>query len=139
MRIKEELDATAVMAIDGVRYHVVPRVVALTLACPLLYVVGSAAGLFGGYLTAVVLRGEQSGVFLDNLWALTGTVDLWAGVLKTTTFGVAIGLIAAFHGYHVRGGAAGVGRAVNDTVVHSVLVFITLNYLFSSALFGSPA
>lgn len=138
MRIKEELDATTVMAIDGVRYHVVPRVVALTLACPLLYVVGSAAGLSGGYLTAVVLRGEQGGIFLENLWTLTGTVDLWAGVLKTTSFGVAVGLIAAFHGYHVTGGAAGVGRAVNDTVVHSVLVFITMNYFFTSALFGVP-
>jgi phospholipid/cholesterol/gamma-HCH transport system permease protein len=139
MRIKEELDATSVMAVDSIKYHVVPRVLALTFACPLLYVFGSAAGLSGGYLTAVVLKGEAGGIFLHNLWALTGTIDLWAGVLKTTIFGLFIGLVAAWHGFHATGGAAGVGRAVNDTVVHSVLIFITLNYLLTSVLFGSPS
>ena len=136
MRIKEELDATAVMAVDPLRLHVVPRVGGLSLACPMLYGVGSVAGVFGGYLTAVVLKGEPSGVFLHNLWALTGPADVWSGVLKTTVFGVVIGLVAAFHGFHARGGAAGVGRAVNDTVVHAVLAFIAFNYVLTSALFG---
>lgn len=139
MRIKEELDATSVMAIDSIKLHVAPRVVALTLACPLLYVIGAAGGLVGGYLTAVLLKGEASGVYLGNIWALSSTMDIWAGLLKTTIFGVVIGLVAAWHGFHASGGAAGVGRAVNDTVVHSVLAFITINYLLTSALYGSPA
>jgi len=139
MRIKEELDATAVMAVDAVSLHVVPRVVALTLACPLLYVIGAASGLAGGYLTAVHLKGEASGIYLGGTWALSTTLDIWAGLLKTFLFGLSIGLIAAWHGFHARGGAVGVGRAVNDTVVHSVLAFVVLNYLLTSALFGSSA
>lgn len=136
MRIKEELDATEVMAVDALKYHVVPRVLALTLACPLLNVAGCVAGLAGGFVTAVVIKGESGGIFMAELWAFTGPMDLWGGVIKTTVFGATIGLIASYHGYRASGGAAGVGRAVNDTVVHSVMAFITLNYFLTSAMFG---
>ncbi len=136
MRIQEELDATAVMGVDAVRFHVLPRVLGLTLACPALFAAGAVAGVAGGGLTAVVVKGEPGGVFLHNLWALTRPLDLWGGCLKTTAFGLVIGLIAAFHGSRARGGAAGVGRAVNDTVVQSVLAFVALNYLLTSLLFG---
>lgn len=136
MRIKQELDATEVMAVDSIQFHVVPRVLALTLACPLLDIAGATAGIAGGYLTAVVFKGEPSGTFMAELWTLAGPADVWGGVLKTTIFGATIGLVSSYHGFHARGGAAGVGRAVNDTVVHSVLAFITLNYFLTSALFS---
>lgn len=136
MRIKEELDATEVMAVDSLRYHVVPRVIALTLACPILHIFGSTAGLVGAWITAVPLKGENGGIFLAELWNLSTPADLWGGLLKTTVFGAIIGLVASWHGYRVQGGAAGVGRAVNDTVVHSVLAFVIVNYLLTTALFG---
>ena len=66
-----------------------------------------------------------------------GPTDLYGGIIKTTIFGLVIGLIACYHGYRASGGAAGVGKAVNDTVVHSVVAFITLNYFLTSALFGA--
>lgn len=137
MRIKEELDATEVMAVDGIRFHVIPRVLGMILACPLLHMVGAFAGLAGGYFTAVVVQGEQSGVFLANLWVLSSSVDVWAGPTKAIVFGATIGLISSFHGFHASGGAAGVGRAVNDTVVQSVLACMGLNYLMTSAMFGA--
>ena len=61
MRIKEELDATEVMAVDSVRWHVVPRVTAMVLACPVLDTMGAVAGLAGGYTMAVLVNGEPSG------------------------------------------------------------------------------
>lgn len=136
MRIKEELDATAVMAVDPLRFHAVPRIVALSVACPLLYVAGASAGVFGGYVSAVLLKSEPGGIYWANLWALSTPLDLWGGLLKTSVFGVVIGMVAAFHGYLASGGAAGVGRAVNDTVVRAVLAFVAANYLLTSALFG---
>ena len=54
-------------------------------------------------------------------------------------FGLVIGLIACYHGFRATGGAAGVGKAVNDTVVHGIVAFITLNYFLTSALFGTVA
>lgn len=75
-------------------------------------------------------------MFLSELWTLSVPADAWAGTLKSTCFGALIGFIAGWHGYHATGGAAGVGRAVNNTVVHSVVSFIVLNYFLTSALFS---
>lgn len=135
MRIKEELDATEVMAVDALRWHVAPRVAALVLACPLLDLAGACAGLAGGFVMAVCVQGENAGVFLANLWAFTQPFDLVGGLIKTMVFGFIIGITACFHGFHAAGGAAGVGRGVNDTVVHAALGFFVANYLLTSAFF----
>ena len=139
MRIKEELDATEVMAIDSLKYHVVPRVIAMTIACPLLNIAGSIAGVGGGYFTAVYLKGESGGIFLAELWAFMGPMDVYGGIIKTTLCGLTIRLISCYHGFRATRGAAGVGKAVNDTVVHGIVAFITLNYFLTSALFGTVA
>lgn len=136
MRIKEELDATEVMAVDALRWHVVPRVAALILACPLLDLVGSAAGIAGGYAMAVGVRGEPGGVFLAHLWAFTTPLDVVGGIVKTVVFGAIIGLVACWHGFYATGGAAGVGKGVNDTVVRATLGFFAANYLLTSAMFA---
>jgi phospholipid/cholesterol/gamma-HCH transport system permease protein len=136
MRIKEELDATEIMAVDSLRWHVVPRVLALMLACPILNTLGDVAGLAGGFTMSVLVQGEPAGVFLANLWTFVSVVDLGYGLLKTTVFGAIIGLVACYHGYFTTGGAAGVGRAVNDTVVRATLGFFAVNYILTSAMFG---
>lgn len=138
MRIKGELDASEVMAVDSTSLHVVPRLVGLALACPLLHVVGIVSGISGGYIVAVWIKGEQSGVFLAEMWAFSSPLDLYSGLIKTAVSGLIIGSVACYHGVNVKGGAAGVGRAVNDTVVHTVTIFIAANYLLSSAMFGGP-
>jgi phospholipid/cholesterol/gamma-HCH transport system permease protein len=136
MRIKEELDATDVMAIDALRVHVVPRVLATVIATPMLNLMGSLGGILGGWFVATVVEGESSGIFWANLWKLTGPMDLVGGVVKTLIFGLVIGLIATFRGFNATGGAAGVGKAVNDTVVYAITSFIVLNYFLTSALFA---
>jgi phospholipid/cholesterol/gamma-HCH transport system permease protein len=137
MRIKEELDATEVMAVDSLRVHVVPRVLAVIVAAPILNLAGSLSGIFGGWITAVLVKGENSGIYWSNLWALTHLADIWGGALKTVVFGALIGLIATYQGYNARGGAAGVGTAVNNTVVYCITAMIIANYLLTSALFGA--
>ncbi len=137
MRLKEELDATAVMAVDPITCHVVPRFVAMVIVCPLLNVVGSISGIAGSFVTAVFFKGEVAGVFLGELWVRVGPVDLWGGTLKTVIFGAIIGMTACYMGHKASGGAAGVGRAVNDTVVYGVIGFVLANYALTSALFGA--
>lgn len=136
MRIKEEIDATAVMAVDPLRVHVAPRVLAAIIATPVLDLIGCIAGISGGWLVAVVFKGENGGIYWGNLWALTNPSDLFGGLAKTAIFGLLIGLISTFYGFHATGGAAGVGRAVNDTVVVAVTAFIVANYFLTSAMFG---
>jgi len=93
----------------------------------------------GGYFNAVFVQGGFGGIFMAELWSFMGPMDIYGGFVKTTLFGLLIGLISCYHGFRATGGAAGVGRAVNDTVVHSVVAFIALNYFLTSALFGSAA
>lgn len=136
MRIKEELDATDVMAVDSLAFHAAPRVLALTVACPVLNIMGCVSGIVGGFVSAVLLEGESAGTFMSELWNLTGPADIWGTVAKTTVFGAIIGVVACYLGYTVRGGADGVGRAVNNTVVYTILAFIAANYFLTSAFFG---
>lgn len=137
MRIKEEIDATEVMAVDPLRVHVVPRVVAVMVATPILNLMGSVAGIVGGFVTASVIKAEPGGIYWANVWALTHPTDLAGGFLKTLVFGTLIGLVSTYHGFTATGGAPGVGRAVNDTVVISVTALIIANYFLTSALFGA--
>ncbi|MBX2796173.1 MAG: ABC transporter permease [Myxococcales bacterium] len=136
MRIREELDATEVMAIDPIRLHVVPRCLAVLLACPLLNLLGSIGGLVGGFLSAVVLNGQSGVQYWAELWSMTHPIDLVGGQIKAVTFGLIIGLVATWEGFHATGGAPGVGRAVNRTVVTSATAIIVVNYFLTTALFG---
>ncbi len=137
MRIREEIDATVVMGIDALRVHVVPRVIATLIAAPILNLVGSLSGICGGFVVAVFVKGEPAGIYWANLWELTAPSDIAGGAFKATVFGLLIGLIACYQGYYTTGGAAGVGRAVNATVVVGITTFIVVNYFLTSALFGA--
>lgn len=136
MRVQEQIDATEVMAVDPLRIHVVPRVIALTLSAPALYLLGSAAGVFAGFLGSVLLYGQDPAAFVDTLFNTVTFYDVATGAAKSTVFGLDIALISCFQGYSVKGGANEVGLAVNDTVVYSVVTFLGLNYLMTSAWYG---
>jgi phospholipid/cholesterol/gamma-HCH transport system permease protein len=136
MRTKEEIDATAVMGVDALRWHVLPRVLAMTIVVPGLTITSSAMGILGGWCVAVVLFDQDSGVFVAHLAQLIGPWDLVASVIKGLCYGLLVGLIATFRGWETEGGAEGVGRAVNDTVVAAVVYLLVLNYALSSLMFG---
>ncbi len=137
MRIRQEIDATEVMAIDPLRVHVAPRVLATLIAAPILNLVGSIAGITGGFVVAAGVEGEPAGIYWANLWTLTQPIDIAGGTLKATIFGGMIGMIACYQGFYTTGGAAGVGRAVNATVVVGITSFIIVNYFLTTALFGA--
>lgn len=136
MRTQEELDATEVMGVDAIKFHVVPRLLGIMLAAPILTVIGSAAGIVGGYILAVVIQKQDGGAFLSSLFAYLGVFDIANGALKALVFGFVVGLLACYQGFYATGGAKGVGQAVNHTVVYSITLFLLVNYFLSTALFG---
>jgi phospholipid/cholesterol/gamma-HCH transport system permease protein len=137
MRIKEELDATEIMGVDPVAWHVVPRILAMVMVLPALTMIAAAVGLLGGYGVAVWMGGQSSGVFMAHLADNLTVFDLGSAMLKGAVYGLLIGTIACWRGYHVEGGAEGVGRAVNETVVLCVMYILVANYILSSLLFGA--
>ncbi len=136
MRIKEEIDATEVMAVDPVCFHVVPRVLAMVVVNPVLTVLSILFGVGGGFIVATVMYDQAPGVFLHNMANLVGLYDVGAAVVKALCYGLFIGLLSTFQGFTTTGGAEGVGRAVNNTIVYAIVFMLVFNYAASSLLFG---
>ena len=108
-RVRGELDALSVLAVDPVAALVAPRVLALVLALVGLDLIALIAGVAGGYVANVGVLGSTTGAFLSSFFANTTFVDLVASLLKVAIFGGLIGLICAWHGLHASGGPRGSG------------------------------
>lgn len=134
MRVTEEIDAMEVMSVNPFQYIIVPRLIALALMVPAINAIASFGGILGGYAVAIGLKGLNSGVFLSNLFSFTKMSHIWGGMFKACVFGLLVGLISCYKGYNVTGGALGVGKAANTTVVHSILLIVCVNYFLTSAL-----
>jgi len=120
-KIREELLALEILGINPVRNLILPRVVGLALWMPVLSLLTFWAGILGTFTAATVLYGSTVQAYFSQLLTLTNFIDLWGSVVKLTLFGIIIGLISAYKGLQVGGGAEGVGRAVNESVVSSLV------------------
>jgi len=120
-KIREELLALEILGINPVRNLILPRIVGLSLWMPVLALLTFWAGIAGTFAAAVFLYGSTTQAFLSQLLTLTNFVDLYGSVVKLTLFGAMIGIIAAYKGTQVGGGAEGVGKAVNESVVSSLV------------------
>jgi phospholipid/cholesterol/gamma-HCH transport system permease protein len=127
--IREELDALRVMGINPVQALVVPRVLAATTVSLTLASTVVMVGLIGAYLFAVFIQHVSPGAFVAGLTVLTGAQDIVIALSKATLFGAAAGLIACYKGISVGGGPAGVGNAVNETVVFAFMALFAINVL----------
>jgi phospholipid/cholesterol/gamma-HCH transport system permease protein len=127
--IREELDALRVMGIDPIQALVVPRVLAATLVALLLSSVVTLIGLTGGFIFSVFIQHVTPGAFAAGLTLLVGLPEVITSVVKAALFGFAASLIACYKGTHVGGGPAGVGNAVNETVVFSFMALFFINVI----------
>jgi phospholipid/cholesterol/gamma-HCH transport system permease protein len=134
MRVNEEIDALEVMAVNPVRYLVMPRLVAMTLMTPVLTAYADALGILGGAAVANAQLDVPMNVFLYDCWTFMQIKDLAFGMFKGMVFGILICATACDQGYHARGGAEGVGRAVMATVVYSFLLILVFNFLMFSLI-----
>jgi phospholipid/cholesterol/gamma-HCH transport system permease protein len=130
-KIRQELDALEVLGVNPVRNLVLPRVVALGLMMPVLNLLTFWAGVFGTFAAAVLLYGSTPAAFFDALLTLTNYIDLWSSVIKVAAFGLIIGVIASYKGMQVGGGAEGVGRAVNESVVASLVAIFMVSVVYT--------
>jgi len=134
MKVRGQIDALAVMSVDPIRYVVVPGLVACALITPLLNVLATILGIFSGWFFAVPICGVDHGTFMVNLYSQVSMVDLYVGLGKCLVFGTAVGLIAGYLGLSTTGGAEGVGRAANNTVVYTIVFILVADYAASMAL-----
>ena len=134
MRITEQIDALTVMALNPIRYLVVPILLAGVVAMPLLTWIFDVVGIFGGYLVAVKLLGLSEGTYFGQIRAFLAVTDLWVGFWKSLVFGVLVTWVACYKGFHVGHGAEGVGRATTEAVVLASVLILVLDYLLGTLL-----
>ena len=134
MVVGEEIEALESMALNPVRFLVVPRVLASAISLVLLAVISDLAAVFAGGVIGVFQLGIPYEVYKDNTIEQLSSSDFLTGLFKAGIFGTILGLIACRNGLKVSGGAAGVGKATTDTVVQTVVTVIFAD-LFFTALF----
>ncbi len=134
MRVTEQLDAMRAMAADPIRVLVIPRVLACTAMIPILTVVSNLCGVMGGWF--IVTRYFHSDA--TTYWRYTAEFVAWTdlanGLVKSVVFGLMIGLIACYKGFHCKPGAEGVGRATTDSFVTSFIAIIISNLFLAKVL-----
>lgn len=134
MKVTEQVDALRALAIDPISYLVMPRFISMVVMLTVLVVVGDATAIGGGILTAQLLLGVDPRIFMWSFLELVTVEDFMLGIYKAFTFGIAIGVISSHFGITVGGGAVGVGRAVNNSVVASAVAIFLLNYIVTYTL-----
>ena len=131
MRVTEELDALAVMGIPYTVRLILPKVVALAIAMPLLILWTSAVALIGGAIGANLQLGMSVTQFLTGLPAAVPTVNLWLSVGKGVVFGVLIALVACHFGMRIKPNTESLGAGTTNSVVTSITTVIVADAVFA--------
>ncbi len=140
MKVTEQIDALRTLATHPVDYLVVPRLLACTLAAPLLTAEAVVVGIGASYLVGVHLLGISGPYYMANIDRYTDPSDIMIGMIKATFFGSVIALVSCYKGLTCSHGAEGVGRATTDAVVAASICILVSNFfltLFLTSLFAA--
>jgi len=131
MKMREEIDALRTMGFDPVEVLVLPRIVALIIAVPLLTFLGAMAALYGAGLTCWLYGGMDPEIFLSRLREAISVDTFSVGMIKAPFMALTIGLVACVEGFEVEGSAASLGQKTTASVVKSIFLVIVLDGIFA--------
>jgi phospholipid/cholesterol/gamma-HCH transport system permease protein len=134
MRVTEQIDALRTLATHPVDYLVVPRLIALHAALPLLTAESIAIGIVSGYIVGVYLLGIDSTYSWYNMLKYTAPSDVMVGMIKAFIFGGIVAIIGCYKGMSCGEGAEGVGRATTEAVVHASITILITNFFLTLTL-----
>ncbi|MCZ7626244.1 MAG: ABC transporter permease [Candidatus Methylomirabilota bacterium] len=135
MRITEQIDALEAMAVNPMKYLVVPKVIAGLIAVPLLTAIFDVVGIFGGYLVGVKMLGVGAGTYFSEMRNMVEMSDIRGGFLKSVSFGLIVTWVCTYKGFYTGYGAEGVGKATTEAVVLSSVLVLVWNYVMTAVLF----
>jgi phospholipid/cholesterol/gamma-HCH transport system permease protein len=131
MKMREEIDALRTMGLDPVEVLVLPRIIALVLAVPMLTFLGSMAALYGAGIVCWLYGGMAPGVFLERLREAIWLPTFAVGMIKSPFMALIIGLVACSEGFEVDGSAASLGLKTTASVVKSIFLIIAIDGVFA--------
>jgi len=131
MQVTEEVDALKMMAINPLRYVVAPKFNAITICMPLLVTLSIVVGILGGMIIGITYLDLSMSAYFTELFKVLTLKDIMIGLSKSIFFAWVIVIIGSYYGFHVTGGAEGVGRVTTRSVVAAVFAVIVLDAIFS--------
>jgi phospholipid/cholesterol/gamma-HCH transport system permease protein len=131
MKMREEIDALSTMGLDPVEVLILPRVIALICALPILSFIGSMAALYGGGLVAWFYGGMGPAIFISRLHDAVSVSHFEVGIIKAPFMALVIGTVACSEGLRVKGSAESLGKQTTTSVVKSIFLVIVLDGLFA--------
>ncbi|HCX73918.1 MAG TPA: transporter [Candidatus Cloacimonas sp.] len=136
MKVTEELDALRMMAINPVRYVMVPKFSAITICMPFLVIWSTAIGILGGLVIAVFYLDLSVTAYMTEIFEVLTLKDILVGLSKSIIFAWVIVIIGSYFGLNVEGGAEGVGKVTTKSVVVSIFMVIFFDVIFSLLYLG---
>src|ERR1700744_112466 len=133
MRVYQEIDALRTMNINPVDYLVLPRVLAIAVALPLLVIFSTLVGWVGGAVVADLNNHMDIPfkAFFADMQDIVGLKDVVKGVIKSFCFAIVIGVVSCHQGLATIGGPRGIGRSVTKAVVNSIVLIVVFDYLIT--------
>jgi phospholipid/cholesterol/gamma-HCH transport system permease protein len=137
MRVTEQIDALTTLSTNPYKYLIAPRLIAATIALPMLVLVADIIGVFGGFLVCVYRLKFNAAGYLSQTWQYLEYRDVASGLWKAAAFGFIIALMGSYNGFNSKGGAQGVGAATTNAVVTASILILIANYLLTGIFFGN--
>ena len=137
MKVTEQVDALVTLSTNPMKYLTVPRVLAATLAVPVLVAVGDSIGIAGGWLVGISRLDFNSATYLKNTTDFLEVWDVGSGLVKGAVFGFIVALMGCYHGLNSGRGAQGVGAATKSAVVSASVLILAANYILTGVFFTS--
>jgi phospholipid/cholesterol/gamma-HCH transport system permease protein len=134
MRISEQIDALTAMALNPMRYLIVPNIIAAVVAFPLLTAIFDVVGIYGGYLVGVKILEISSGTYFSLMREYVSNEDLMVGLYKSLSFGLIVSWICCYKGFYTRFGTKGVSKSTTEAVVISSIMILIWDYILGSIL-----
>jgi len=137
MKVTEQIEALETMALNPIRFLVVPRFLALIVMLPALTIMGDLIGMIGGYIVGVYNLKINPGLYIKTNFEFLVMKDVMTGLLKSVVFGMIIALIGCYEGLNTKGGAEGVGRSTTMSVVISFILIILADAILTGIFYFS--
>ena len=135
-KIRDEIAAMEVMAVNPVHRLVTPRLFAASTVGLFLVSLVSIAGIAGGYVFNVIVQGVTPGAYFQGFSAFAQLPDLYSSMAKAWVFGFIAAMVACYKGLYAKGGPKGVGEAVNQAVVITFILIFFANFIMTSLYFA---
>jgi phospholipid/cholesterol/gamma-HCH transport system permease protein len=131
MKISDEIDALTVMGIKPLNYLVLPRIIAVMLAMPILTLFADFCGIMGGMVISMTSLDLTPNAFLGELKVAITLFDVFYGAFKGFVFGILVAGVGCYRGLRTEGGALGVGRSTTSSVVSGIFLIIVADSVFA--------